>query len=84
MPECDVNDILCQLKVLQSMNDLKGAIGDEAFLSKFPELANLPEKLTAEIANQRGSLREALEKCGNIGLEEELESTVVEESAEEE
>jgi hypothetical protein len=71
MAECDIGDILCQIKVLQSLNDLKTALGNESFLSRFPELTNLPEKLTTEISNQRGSLREALIKCGNVGLEEE-------------
>lgn len=73
MAECDVDDILCQIKVLQSLNDLKAALGNESFLSKFPELTNLPEKLTTEISSQRENLKEALTKCGNIGLEVEDE-----------
>jgi len=67
--ECKVEDILCQIKVLQSMRELKTAVGDETFLRDFPELQGLDTKLTEKIKTTTGDLKEAIAKCANIPIE---------------
>jgi len=80
--ECKVDDILCQIEVLQSMRKLKVSLGNEAFLYEFPELQGLDEKLAEKIRTTTGDLKEAIARCGNIPLEE-IPALVPEETEEE-
>ena len=67
--ECKVEDILCQINVLQSLRGLQTALGDETFLSEFPELQGLDTKLADKIQTTTGDLKEAIAKCANIPME---------------
>jgi len=75
--ECNVDDILCQIGVLQNLRGLQKGMGNEAFLSEFPELQGLDSKLTAKIESGTESLKAAIAKCGRITLEEASEEVVV-------
>jgi len=68
--ECKVEDILCQINVLQSLRGLQTALGNETFLSEFPELQGLDTKIADKIQTTTGDLKEAIARCGNIPLEE--------------
>lgn len=64
MPEpCDVDDILCQLETLRHLRGLQQEMGKEVFISRFPEFAELGNRLADEIITQEGSLEEALRRC---------------------
>ena len=67
--ECDVEDILCRIKVIESLRSLRTALGDGNFLSEFPELNGLDERLVRKIETTEGDFRAALAKCGNVDLE---------------
>ena len=70
--ECNVDDILCQMGVLQNLRGLQTGMGNEAFLNEFPELQGMDEKLTAKIESSTLAVSEALAKCGQaapVGIE---------------
>ena len=73
MGECDVEDILCQLNVLNDLRSLRNHLGDGNFAEKFPEFEGAEGRLEEAIAEQRGSLESAIARCGNIE-EDELET----------
>jgi len=66
---CDVDDILCQMELLQGLKVVQKTMGSEAFLEKFPELQGLAPRIAQEVESQEGSLRETLESCSS---EEEI------------
>lgn len=68
--ECNVDDILCQMGVLQNLRGLQTGMGNETFLKEFPELQGMDEKLTAKIEQGTANLKESLAKCGQIASEE--------------
>lgn len=72
MSECDIDDIICNFKALTSMRELKAALGNENFVREFPELESVVPRLEEKIKSSGASLREALARCGNIDLADEL------------
>ncbi len=68
--ECNVDDILCKMGVLQNLRGLQTGMGNEAFLKEFPELQGLDGKLTAKIEATTLAVNEAIAKCGQITSEE--------------
>lgn len=72
MANCDIDDILCQMRALNHLQGLKEAVGDEKFKTDFPELENLSDILNEKINLNRATLKESLEKCG-MPEPEELE-----------
>jgi len=78
MPEeCNVDDILCQVGVLQNLRGLQKGMGNEAFLNDFPELQGLDGKLIAKIESDTESLKAAIAKCGQITPEVGTEEVIV-------
>jgi len=67
---CDVGDIICQAGILRNLKELAEGMGTEAFVQKYPELIDVPGKLTLEIQEQILVLRESLSRCGNIEEDE--------------
>jgi hypothetical protein len=79
MSECNVDDILCQLRTLENLRQLRDNIGSESFRSKFPELVELEPKLTAEIEKTDATLKETINRCGNLNVDEIPELEPIEE-----
>ena len=75
--ECNVDDILCQMGVLQNLRGLQQGMGTETFLKEFPELQGMDEKLTAKIESSTLAVSEALAKCGKAVPEETIEEVAV-------
>lgn len=67
---CNVDDILCQLRLLDNLKSLRENMGDASFIIKFPELTGLEPKLTREIENANKALRVKIEECGNLNTDE--------------
>lgn len=78
-PKCDIDDIICQIKILDSLRVIKDSINEEGFKERFPELVNLGNTLASKISEQDSILRNAFEKCGLAGIEREPEEITVEE-----
>lgn len=79
MPECNLDDLLCQMQVLSHLKGMQGLLG-EKFTDSFPEFEGLDTVVEEKIRNQEISLAEALERCGlpkeeyNVGgLDEQAE-----------
>ena len=63
MPECDIDDILCQMQVLTHLKGLQGLVGGEKFTESFPEFDGLDTVITEKIRIGEASLHEALKAC---------------------
>lgn len=63
-PKCDVDDLLCQLKVMNHLEGMQNLLGSEKFKARFPELGDLGETVAERIKEQETTIKEAFEKCG--------------------
>jgi len=61
---CDIDDLLCQIRVQSHLQGLHILLGDEKFKQQFPEFEGLEDTVAERIKTQEGSLRESLERCG--------------------
>ena len=75
MSNCDVDEILKQLKVLDSLKQLRENMGEGNFIAKWPELSGLNGKIDTEIAAQEEALQEKMSECGSIQVDEMPELT---------
>lgn len=66
--ECNVDDVLCKLQVLSGLKTIEGALGKDAFSSKYPEFQEFGNKIKESISSSQEDLRAALAKCGNEDL----------------
>ena len=64
--QCDVDDILCQLRILEHLRSLQKDLGNKKLLEEFPEFRGIDERLSSKIITQKGAVKEALERCGNL------------------
>ena len=70
MSNCDVDEILKQLKVLDSLKQLRENMGEGNFIAKWPELSGLNGKIDTEIAAQEEALQTKMSECGSIQVDE--------------
>lgn len=66
---CDVDDILCELELLQNLRGLRKSIGAERFQERFPQLNAIEPQLKEEISISQEKLKKALEQCGTISTD---------------
>lgn len=72
MPECNIEDIVCQMQVLSHLKGIQGILGEEKFNSDFPEFDGLDMVLTERISTGEATLNETLKACG-LSEEPEVE-----------
>lgn len=77
--ECDIDDLVCRIQVMNHLEMVKKLIGTEKFKSDFPELKGVETILTEHIQEKETSLREAYERCGIKPPGEEPLSEITEE-----
>ena len=70
MSECDIDEIMKQLKVLDSLKQLRDNMGNNFFLETFPELTGLNGKLDVVIEKQETELQNKMSECGNLNVDE--------------
>jgi hypothetical protein len=70
MPECNVDEIIKQLKVLDSLRELRENMGDSFFMESFPELSNMGGRLDNVIEEQEAKLTEQMSACGKMDVDE--------------
>lgn len=70
MPECNIDEIMRQLKVLDSLKDLQSNMDNTIFQETFPELVGMGSRLGDIIMKQETTLQEKLGECGSMNLEE--------------
>ena len=66
MADCDVNDIICQAGILRNLKELQEGMGADAFAERFPELIDMPDRLSDAIREQILTLKDSISQCGNI------------------
>jgi hypothetical protein len=76
MSDCNVEEILKELKVLDSLKQLRENMGDPDFMTKFPELSGIDPKLEAEIRTQEARLEAKMDECGHLNVDELPEGTL--------
>ena len=67
MAECDTNEILKQLKMLDELKELRNNLGD---FMNIPELEGLDKKLDILIDKQESELQDKMSNCGAIEADE--------------
>ena len=74
MPEkkCDIDDLMCQLQVMNYLGGMKNLLGSEKFKVRYPEFEGLQETVMERMKEQETTIREAFENCGLPIPEEEL------------
>lgn len=87
--KCNIDDLLCQMQVLNHLEGMKNLIGTEKFQEKYPDFKELADVVRERMGEQRGTIKEIMERCGldtgefkkEEGLTEKVESpeTTVEE-----
>lgn len=70
-PKCDIDDLMCQLKVQNLLGGMKELLGSEKFKVRYPEFEGLGETVAERIREQEITIREAFERCGMPAPEEE-------------
>jgi hypothetical protein len=74
-PQCDVDDLLCQMRVLGHLEGMRNLIGMERFQQQYPDSADMLEVTNERIEIQKSSLRNTLSSC-NLPIPEELQEAV--------
>lgn len=70
MTECNIEEIMKQLKVLDSLRELRTNMDNEIFQQTFPEFDGLNGRLEKVIQDQEEELRKKIDECGNIDMSE--------------
>ena len=81
MSDCNVDEIMKQLKVLDSLRQLRDNMGEGVFMESFPELTNITGKLDAVIEHTEEELNARMAECGKIEMDELTTEAMPEEPA---
>ncbi|GAI02964.1 unnamed protein product [marine sediment metagenome] len=63
-PKCDIDDLMCQMQALNYLDGLKNLLGTEKFQERYPEFKGLDEVVKGRMGEQRGTIKEMMERCG--------------------
>lgn len=63
-PGCDIDDLLCQIRVQSHLQGIHSLLGDEKFQQQFPEFRGLEDTISERIRSQEVNIRESFERCG--------------------
>lgn len=81
-PKCNIDDLLCQMQVLNHLEGMKNLIGTERFQIKYPDFKELGNVVRERMGEQRGTIKEIMERCGLDTGEFEKEEGMINEKAE--
>lgn len=74
--KCDIDDILCQLQVMNYLEGMKNLLGSEKFKTRYPEFEGLEGTVAERMREQETTIKEAFEKCG-IPVPEKPEPEII-------
>lgn len=80
-PRCDVDDLLCQMRLMSHLEGLQSIMGTDKFKEQYPDFAELQNTVTGRLEKQKENIRTSMEKCG-LPIPQELEEEVQEETSE--
>lgn len=66
MTECNIDDILCKIRTIESIKTLRSAMGNEAFIQEFPELEGLDTKLLEKLDVTKADVQKAIARCSGL------------------
>lgn len=73
VPQCDVNDIVCQMQMLGHLQGMEKLMGSsKTFQEKYPDFADLIGVTRERIAEQEATLRDSFTRC-NLPIPDELQ-----------
>ncbi len=75
-PKCDIDDLMCQLQVMNLLGGMKNLLGSEKFKVRYPEFEGLEGTVSERMKEQETTIKEAFEKCG-IPVPEEVEPEII-------
>jgi len=78
-PQCDMEDILCQMQVMSHLEGMRKLLGSDKFQARYPEFTGLGDTVTERIQQQDITIKEAFAKCGLVPSAEEPEAAIEEE-----
>lgn len=61
---CDIDDLLCQMQTLNLLQGMERLIGTEKFQESYPEFKGLGNVVKERMGEQRGTIKEMMDKCG--------------------
>ena len=62
--KCDPEDLMCQLQALNLLEGMEKLLGTEKFQARYPEFQGLGDVVRERMGEQRGTIKEIMEKCG--------------------
>lgn len=66
MTECNTEEIVKQIRILDTLKELKANMGDNLFSETFPELNTLSSRLDSIIEQMDTELQGKMDECGNL------------------
>ena len=63
-PKCDIDDLMCQFQALNLLEGMEKLLGTEKFQSRYPEFQGLGDVVRERMGEQRGTIKEIMERCG--------------------
>ncbi|MBA7465034.1 hypothetical protein ES707_00195 [subsurface metagenome] len=63
-PKCDIDDLMCQMQALHYLDGLEKLLGTEKFQGRYPEFKGLGDVVKERMGEQRGTIKEMMERCG--------------------
>jgi hypothetical protein len=61
---CDVDDLMCQMRVLGHLEGIQNLLGSDNFKNSFPELEGLGDKVSERIKSSEENIRVSFQRCG--------------------
>lgn len=63
-PKCDIDDLMCQFQALNLLEGMEKLLGTEKFQEKYPDFKELGDVVKERMGEQRGTIKEIMERCG--------------------
>lgn len=67
---CEIDDVICQLQLLEKLKSVKEILGTPEFNTEFPEAVALGQRVEEKISQQTTAVKESIESCGRAYLEQ--------------
>ncbi len=83
-PKCDIDNLMCQMQALNLLEGMKNLFGTEKFQETYPEFQGLSDVVKERMGEQRGTIREIMERCGLNTEEFRKEEAMISEKTPEE
>ena len=73
-PKCNPEDLMCQFQALNLLEGMEKLFGTEKFQEQYPDFKQLGDVVRERMSEQRGNIKEIMERCGLDTVEFEKES----------